>query len=205
MRKKGQDKTDKVNFLNYIKLLTQTPSKAHDKRYVRVHYIRYADDFIVGIEGSRELAEKILKEITTFIEELGLKFNDDKTKIIDFSKEACYFLGYSLRGPYKKGSSRGKEIYKEPNSQRLVVRRKKERMSVFMDTTRIMNKLESNGYIRKRVKPGTSNELVYRGRFVGNMINLDHADILRRYSSIIRGIYNYFEFCNNRRNLSRVI
>lgn len=205
MRKKGQNISEKRDYIQRLKTLLQTPSKAHDERYIRIHYIRYADDFIIGVEGGRKLADQILKEVTEFIEGLGLKFNPEKTRVVDFNKETCSFLGYTLRGPYKKGSSRGLEVYKEPNSLRLALRRKKERMSVYMDMKKIISKLEANGFIRKRLKPGTRDTYMYRGKYVGSLINLDHADILRRYSSVIRGIYNYFQFCNNTRNLSRII
>lgn len=205
MRRLNQNVSNKADFLSKLKLLLQTPSRAHDDRYIRIQYIRYADDFIVGVEGSRTLAENILKEITEFIENLGLKFNPEKTKIINYNEEPFHFLGYSLRGPKKKGSSRGIETYKEPNSKRLVLRRKKERSSIFMNKERVINKLENNGFIRKRIKPGTKNELIFRGRFVGSLINLEHADILRKYNAIIRGIYNYYNFCNNTPAMGKVI
>jgi len=205
MRRRNQNVTQRAEFLKKLKGLLQTPSRDHDDRYIRIHYIRYADDFIVGVEGNRALAVTILNEMAKFVESLGLKFNPEKTNIINFNEEPCHFLGYSLIGPYKKGSCRGKETYKEPNSQRLALRRKKERTSVFMNTERVLNKLENNGFIRKRVKPGTSNELIFRGRYVGSLINLEHADILRRYNAVIRGIYNYYEFCNNTAAIGRIV
>ena len=55
---------------------------AHDEKFVRIHYVRYADDFVVGVEGSYSQTKEILKEITEFVEsELDLKFNSDKTGI----------------------------------------------------------------------------------------------------------------------------
>jgi retron-type reverse transcriptase len=38
----------------------------NDDNYIRIKYVRYADDFIVGVRGSKEITLKILKEINTF-------------------------------------------------------------------------------------------------------------------------------------------
>ena len=50
-----------------------------------------------------------------------------------------------------------------------------------------------------------SMSLIYRGRFKGNLVNSDHADILKYYNSVIRGVYNYYSFVNNTQDLSHVI
>lgn len=55
---------------------------AHDEKSIRIHYVRYADDFVVGVEGSYSQTKEILDEITEFVErELKLKFNPGKTGI----------------------------------------------------------------------------------------------------------------------------
>lgn len=37
------------------------------------------------------------------------------------------------------------------------------------------------------------------------MVNSDHADILKYYNSVIRGVYNYYSFVNNTQDLFHVI
>lgn len=62
--------------------MTSTPSMAHDGKFVRIHYVRYADDFVMGIEGSYSQTKEILNKVTGFVErELKLKLHPDKTGI----------------------------------------------------------------------------------------------------------------------------
>jgi hypothetical protein len=192
--------------MNLVDLMVRTPSLAYDDNYVRVHYVRYADDFIIGVEGSLTKTKAIKAEVTEFItDSLGLKLNESKTGIVSFTEEPCDFLGYQFRAPYKKGSSRGLIPIKETNSGREVRRRRKERISIYVNYGKVLKKLETNGFITKRIIPGTNDKIGYRGTFRGNLVNLDHADILRYYNAVIRGVYNYYCFVNNMSNLAQII
>lgn len=64
------------------------------EQYIRIKYVRYADDFILGVRGSKELAKKIASLINSFLKSnLHLQLNMDKTKITDtYNGKAC-FLG----------------------------------------------------------------------------------------------------------------
>jgi hypothetical protein len=62
--------------------------------FIRIKYVRYADDFIIGVRGSKELAEKICKLTKNFLSSvLGLKLNMDKTLITDTYAGKAKFLG----------------------------------------------------------------------------------------------------------------
>lgn len=67
-----------------------------------------------------------------------------------------------------------------------------------MDTEKVLKKLSTNGFIRKRTSHANHLELTYRGTFKGNLINLNHPDILKYYNSVVRGIQNYYRFAKNR-------
>jgi group II intron reverse transcriptase/maturase len=68
-----------------------------DKNYVRVRYVRYADDFLVGVIGSKELAKKIKQEIQEFLKTiLKLRLNDEKTKITNAKNNEVKFLGFCI-------------------------------------------------------------------------------------------------------------
>jgi len=47
--------------------------------YVRIKYVRYADDFIIGVRGSIKLAKEIKILVTNWLQSnLHLKLNDEK-------------------------------------------------------------------------------------------------------------------------------
>lgn len=68
-----------------------------DDSYIRIKYVRYADDFIVGVRASKETALKLKKEIIFFLKSsLHLRVNEDKTKIYQTYCEKVKFLGMNI-------------------------------------------------------------------------------------------------------------
>lgn len=64
----------------------------------RIYYVRYADDFLIGVNGPENLAIKLKSEIASFLKtELKLEMNLDKTKITSAVKERAKFLGADIR------------------------------------------------------------------------------------------------------------
>lgn len=67
--------------------------------------IRYADDFVVTC---RRQPEKMLKGIQGVLKGLGLRLNEDKTRIVDARKEPFKFLGFTIQ--VRKNPKTGKEF-----------------------------------------------------------------------------------------------
>lgn len=60
----------------------------------RIYYVRYADDWVVGILGSIEFAEKIKDLIKLYLaNNLRLKLSDENTRITNLVRERASFLG----------------------------------------------------------------------------------------------------------------
>jgi group II intron reverse transcriptase/maturase len=69
----------------------------HGDDYKRLRYIRYADDFLLGLSGTREDAEEIKARIATFLRDhLKLEMSQEKTLISHASEEPARFLGYEI-------------------------------------------------------------------------------------------------------------
>lgn len=173
-----------------------------DNTYVRINYIRYADDFVIGVEGSYKLATEILNIVSRFVEErLKLKFNPDKTCITCYADKPVRFLGFVIRAPHCKGITKSLEQIKVGG--KIITRRKKLRISIYMDMDKVLKKLQANGFIVKRTSHICHDNLELRGTFKGNLINMDHADILKYYNSVVRGVLNYYSFAKNRLDVAR--
>lgn len=75
------------------------PSKdMMDPGFRRLKYVRYADDFVIGISGPLTLARDILSRVQHFLaSELGLNLNMSKTKVTHFSSRPIFFLGTEIK------------------------------------------------------------------------------------------------------------
>ncbi len=182
-----------------IQQLLNTPSQIYNEKWCRVHYVRYADYFIIGIEGSLTITKKILDRVSGFITEvLKLKLKD-KAGIKKFYEKPIKLLGYSIIAQHLKDTYKSIETIMMKGKKITTI--SKIRIIIFMDHLKILKHLETIGFIRSRTDHKNHSSWVYRGRFKGNLINLDHADIISYYNAVIRDIYNYYDFVENRDKL----
>lgn len=154
---------------------------SHDQNYIRLHYVRYADDFIMGLNGPKIYCEQIVDECKTFLrEKLKLSLNAEKTKITHSQLDSAKFLGYRV---YKTKLSKMKISY---NSKGKLTRRT---TNTILDgpIDQIVEKLKERGYTKKDGSP-TRN-----GRFINHPL----YDIVEHYKMVERGILQYYKLANN--------
>lgn len=74
------------------------PSKdPADPGFRRLHYVRYADDFLLGFAGPRAEAEEIKRRLSQFLrDDLKLELSPQKTLITHGRTQAARFLGYEV-------------------------------------------------------------------------------------------------------------
>jgi RNA-directed DNA polymerase len=65
--------------------------------------VRYADDFVVLVHGSRDTTEALREEIAAVLAPLGLRLSPAKTRIVHMS-EAFDFLGFRIQWRRKQGT-----------------------------------------------------------------------------------------------------
>ena len=64
-----------------------------DYDFRRLKYVRYADDFLCAVIGTKDEAKVIKQDIKRFLEEkLSLELSEDKT-LITHGKKSAKFLG----------------------------------------------------------------------------------------------------------------
>jgi group II intron reverse transcriptase/maturase len=68
-----------------------------DPGFRRLHYVRYADDHLLGFTGPKAGAEQIKTRLAQFLrDDLKLELNQDKTLITHARTGAASFLGYEI-------------------------------------------------------------------------------------------------------------
>jgi len=69
-----------------------------DPDYRRLRYLRYADDFLLGLIGTRQEAEEITERLDRFTrEKLKMELSKEKTLLTHATTQAARFLGYEIR------------------------------------------------------------------------------------------------------------
>lgn len=77
-------------------ILTMPSGADMDENFRRLKYVRYADDFLIGVIGTKEECVKIKADITHFMQEkLKLEMSQEKTLITN-AQDYAKFLGYEI-------------------------------------------------------------------------------------------------------------
>jgi group II intron reverse transcriptase/maturase len=115
-RREKQGEQDRARELR--RQMQQLPSlDPADPAYRRLHYLRYADDWLLGFAGPRQEAEEIKQQLAAFLrDELKLDLSQEKTLITHARTGAAHFLGYEIvvLGNDQKRDRRG---YRSINGQ----------------------------------------------------------------------------------------
>lgn len=93
-RKRGDWESDSILHKQAQSIPSRDPN---DPNFRRLWYVRYADDFLLGLAGPKNEAVQIKHEIAQFLSnELKLELNADKTLITNASGQKAKFLGYEV-------------------------------------------------------------------------------------------------------------
>lgn len=159
---------------------------AMDEDYRRLQYVRYADDFLVGIIGGKEDCIKVKEDIRRYMADtLMLELSDEKTLITNAQKPA-HFLGYSI---YIRKSN----LSKRDNMGRLK-RDYVGRVVLEVTSKAIRSKLMELKTIKLTYVDGKE---IWKPIARYNMKDSDDLEILDKFNSEIRGFYNYYSIANN--------
>ena len=91
---------------------------AHRKRGGATYrIIRYADDFVIMVNGSKAHAEALRDEVSQAIAPLGLRLSEAKTRVCHID-EGFDFLGFRIQRRTKRGTAR-KVVYTYPSKKSL--------------------------------------------------------------------------------------
>ena len=159
----------------------------------KLKYVRYADDFLIGIIGSKQDAIIIKEDIKNFLyEKLALTLSDEKT-LITHAENAAKFLGYEIFVRKSNDTKRSKYgVLRRVFNKRIQLALGKDTFKKKLLEYRVLEIKIHNGkeYWKAKSRPKLSNN--------------NDFEILDRYNKEIKGIYNYYCLANNCSSLSKL-
>ncbi|MDQ3462412.1 MAG: group II intron reverse transcriptase/maturase, partial [Actinomycetota bacterium] len=93
--------------------------RAKRRRHGLANYrlVRYADDFVVMVSGTRAHAEDLREEVAAVLAPMGLRLSEAKTRIAHID-EGLDFLGYRIQRQTKRGTTK-RYVYTFPSKKAL--------------------------------------------------------------------------------------
>jgi len=79
--------------------------RRHVKGLATYRLVRYADDFVVMVSGTRQQVEALKEEVATVLSPMGLRLSEEKTTIVHID-EGFDFLGFRIQRQTKPGSNK---------------------------------------------------------------------------------------------------
>jgi group II intron reverse transcriptase/maturase len=158
-----------------------------DPDFLRLNYVRYADDFLIGITGPRILAERIRSLVQRFLKQkLRLRLNEDKTHITRAKGNKVPFLGFLIQtGP--KISMVFKRRY--GGKWRTVKSIRGGDLRLLADSNKVIKELANKKFCTQDGSP----------RPCFTYFQDPQSYSVAKAKSIIQGIDNYYRIANNRR------
>ncbi|GER87699.1 maturase [Dictyobacter vulcani] len=182
---RGETKT--AEFQQIIKHMRLLPSTmVNDPDFIRIKYLRYADDWIIGLCGNRQLAEEIKSQVAQFLQaRLKLTLQKEKTSITNARTETGFFLGTQLQ----VGRDGEPKVTPSVNKWGKQFKRRSTGWETYMAAplSRLIQRLSAKGFCTTDGKPIAKTSWIY----------LDMDQIVNLYSSTNRGIQNYYRFVDN--------
>jgi len=182
-------KSTKKDLKRAIKERNKLRSTLPNPLYIQYTYTRYADDWLVGVWGPKQVVKNLKQKIWDFLSGLKLELSLEKTLITNTRTDKAKFLGVMIH------RRKGYHITK-------INTRRKSRIAA---STVIMNaplrilidKLMKNKFIK--VKNDKLTPLI-----IPDLTPLPVKDLILHYRSILTGIMNYYSFVDNRSSLYRI-
>ncbi len=167
-----------------LSTLYYTPA---DPNYKNLQFNRYADDFVVGIIGSRKDAEQVKADIRDFLANtLKLTLSEEKTKITH-SSELISYLGYQFT------VQRNKDVKRDSSG---VLRRMwYGKVALYVPHDKWVQKLKE--YQAFKIVAGNDGKERWKPLHRGKLMHKDALAITSQFNAEIRGLYNYYSIAEN--------
>lgn len=160
-----------------------------DDGYKRLVYVRYADDFLIGVIGSKVDAKQVKADVGQFIrQQLHLELSQEKT-LITYGSDFAQFLSFQITTSTEQNSTRTKAGY--------IKRSYTGRIKLYVPKEKWLKRLLSYGALKIHYDKSNGNKEIWEPVCRSSLRNLDDLEILNQYNAEIRGLYNYYRIAHN--------
>ena len=161
----------------------------------KIKYVRYADDWLIGIKGSKSVAENIYDKCMTFFKDsLALEWNLSKSYLANTQDKDFRFLGYDIHF-VRKNAIRATKVYNPLNSLPAITRTvNMNAVNILAPKEHILQSLREKGFLSGKAQPIAKT----------TYMNMDAYTIVQRYNSVRNGILNYYKFVHNVKPLHHI-
>lgn len=171
-----------AEYKELTKKMFQLPAKLHTDK--KLKYVRYADDFLIAINGCKQECEEIKKQLSEFInEQLKMELSQEKT-LITHSNDYARFLGYDIRVRRSQQiKPKGKFKTRSLNNKVELAIPFRDKIEPFLFSHKAVTQRQENGVL----------ESCHRSA----LLHLTDLEIISAYNAEVRGISNYYSLASN--------
>ncbi len=164
-----------------------------DANFRRLQYVRYADDFIIGIIGEKSDAQAVKQEIGRYIADyLRLELSEEKT-LVTKATDKAKFLGYEIRVTPQSNHTR-------KTKRGTTARNYSGHVMLEVPTAAIQKKLLELHAMKMEAHSGKE---IWKATHRGELTGRTDLSILDQYNGEVRGFCNYYAIANNRSKLHK--
>jgi group II intron reverse transcriptase/maturase len=183
---------EKKTYLKLVKARRLLKSTTFNPEITRIKYVRYADDWLIGVWGNKKSAKDIKERISSFLSKLKLNLSLEKTLITNMRTERAKFLSIYIKriasntGPQKTYQYKG-----------ITKRIPTGGLWMTAAVPELIKRLIDKGFLKitnDRWKPVS----------IQRFLPLKPRDMILRYRSILNGIINYHSFVDNKPRLAKI-
>lgn len=161
----------------------KTPYKSQTDK--KIKYIRYADDFLIGVNGSKEDCVQLKQQLSEFIAgKLKMELSAEKT-LITHSNTYARFLGYDVRvrrnGTVKHGATNRVKKRTLNNMTELAIPLEDKIMRFLFD--------------KQIIEQRPNGDIIPIHRKA--LLRCTELEIVSAYNAELRGICNYYSMASN--------
>ena len=164
----------------------------------KITYIRFADDFVIFVWGTKQDCIEIKESTRQFLKaNLALNLSQAKTRITYLKKEKTKFLGFEIWQP--KGELMGTKSDLSPDGKLDKKRVNAKYRGAVKTVPRIRITFSMNEVLTKLVAKGLAR--MKNGKYFPTSFKpalcYEPANIVNYLKLVFRGFSNYYSFCDN--------